>query len=628
MVDPPKTTNPSGNSGGSGGSNPPKPDHKDPYYTSSSDPPGNIITPIVLCSSNYDEWARSTRLSFTSRRKITFLEGTKIKLDPDKLFDWRCIQALLIQWVLNTIDPTIKKQIYFYEEVSPLWEMLRKRYSASHATRKQQLKSELAACVQTSSMSIEEYFGKLQPLWDELHNLTPLPTCACGALASLDTAYQKIREEESLWKASDAPIVNEFVALSLRSNPRMGDYVDKAKLWCTHCKKQGHEASTCFLKVGYPEWWENRNRRGVRSGAAASGGRGAGVGFAAGNQVAGGYCSGNISGPVAAFDLTSREDKFASRSRKCIFVCYPLDKKGWKLFDLETQEFFVSRDVTFYESEFSSISDSSSLASGSSEQGSPVVFMDWMSRVIGRWCSKRRLCPPLSLVRPPLTLPLRRRWKKALGSRWVNKIKYKSDGSMERLKARLIVFGNHQTEEIDYSDTFAPVAKMSIVRAFLVVAAVRVYAEPEAGSLECCASGGALVFLGGSPISWKTKKQKTISLSSAEAEYRSLTAIKCELKWLKGLLLGLGVSSASSVPVYSDRQSALHRAHNPVFYERFKHIEVDCHFVRDAVLDKTIFAYHVSTTLQLADFFTNPLEKQRFQFLLYKLGICDLHAPT
>ncbi|GAA0162876.1 hypothetical protein LIER_18876 [Lithospermum erythrorhizon] len=124
MVEPPKTTEQPGNSGGFGGALHPKPDHKDPYYTSSSDLLGNIITPIVLRSTNYDEWARSIRLSFTSQRKITFLEGTEAKPidDPEKLFDWRCIQALLVQWVLNTIDPSFKKQISFYDEVYyPLW---------------------------------------------------------------------------------------------------------------------------------------------------------------------------------------------------------------------------------------------------------------------------------------------------------------------------------------------------------------------------------------------------------------------------------------------------------------------------------------------------------------------------
>ncbi|GAA0169606.1 hypothetical protein LIER_24052 [Lithospermum erythrorhizon] len=66
-----------------------------------------------------------------------------------------------------------------------------------------------------------------------------------------------------------------------------------------------------------------------------------------------------------AFDLNSRKDKFASWSRKCIFVGYPLDKKGWKLFDLDTRGYFVSRDVTFYESEFPGLPHSLELLSES-----------------------------------------------------------------------------------------------------------------------------------------------------------------------------------------------------------------------------------------------------------------------
>ena len=139
---------------------------------------------------------------------------------------------------------------------------------------------------------------------------------------------------------------------------------------------------------------------------------------------------------------------------------------------------------------------------------------------------------------------------------------------------------------------------------------------------------GWVVFLGHSPISWKTKKQHTVSRSSAEAEYRSMAMTTCELKWLKGLLSCFGVTPSRSMTLHCDSQAALHMSQNPVFHERTKHIEVDCHFVRDEIVAGNIAPKFVPSSSQLADIFTKALGKRPYEYLLGKLGIRDLHAPT
>ncbi|CAO2839672.1 unnamed protein product [Amaranthus hypochondriacus] len=115
------------------------------FFLSSQDGPGNVITPIVFRGDNYEEWSRSIRLSLMTQRKINFIEGAIPKpTDEKELREWCCIQAMVVQWILNTIEPSIKKTLPYYEEAKPLWTVLQKRFNIGNGPRKQQIKKVLA----------------------------------------------------------------------------------------------------------------------------------------------------------------------------------------------------------------------------------------------------------------------------------------------------------------------------------------------------------------------------------------------------------------------------------------------------------------------------------------------------
>lgn len=139
---------------------------------------------------------------------------------------------------------------------------------------------------------------------------------------------------------------------------------------------------------------------------------------------------------------------------------------------------------------------------------------------------------------------------------------------------------------------------------------------------------GWCMFLGDALISWKCKKQNNVSKSSTEAEYRAMSAACSEIIWLRGLLAELGYSQAQPTPLHADNTSAIQIAANPVYHERTKHIEVDCHSIREAFDRLVITLPHVSTTLQIADIFTKSMSCQRHNFLVGKLMLVDLPAAS
>ena len=89
-------------------------------------------------------------------------------------------------------------------------------------------------------------------------------------------------------------------------------------------------------------------------------------------------------------------------------------------------------------------------------------------------------------------------------------------------------------------------------------------------------------------MTWKSKKQDVVSRSSAEAEYKAMAHTACEMVWLKNLLMELGFRQPEPMPMQCDNQSVIYIAQNLVFHEKTKHIEIDCHFVRDAWTKKVV----------------------------------------
>ena len=129
------------------------------------------------------------------------------------------------------------------------------------------------------------------------------------------------------------------------------------------------------------------------------------------------------------------------------------------------------------------------------------------------------------------------------------------------------------------------------------------------------------MYLGSTPISWKSGKQRTVARSSTEAEYKALADGTAEILWIRSLLTELRILSSTVTTLWCDNLGATFLSANPVFHARTKHVEVDYHFVRDRVTKQEIKVRFISSKNQLADVLTKPLPPVSFAYFRSKLRV-------
>jgi len=139
---------------------------------------------------------------------------------------------------------------------------------------------------------------------------------------------------------------------------------------------------------------------------------------------------------------------------------------------------------------------------------------------------------------------------------------------------------------------------------------------------------GYLFTIGGVPVSWKSKRQATVALSTAEAEYMALSAATQEVVWLRKFLKNFEIEQSEATVIFEDNQGCIALAKNPVAHERTKHIDIRYHFIREQIEENTIDVKYLPTEEMLADLLTKGMTKERHMKLCGKLHLSKIQKQT
>ncbi|GJZ93511.1 retrovirus-related pol polyprotein from transposon TNT 1-94 [Tanacetum coccineum] len=217
--------------------------------------------------------------------------------------------------------------------------------------------------------------------------------------------------------------------------------------------------------------------------------------------------------------------------------------------------------------------------------------------------------------------------------KWIYKVKFDEYGDVLKNKARLVAKGYRQDKSIDFEESFAPVVRIEAIRNFIANSASKnitiyqmdvkttflngklkkeVYVSQPEGFVD--PDHPSYVYRLKKAL-WSSKKQKSTTISTIEAEYIAMSRCCAQILWMRSQLSDFSFAF-NKIPLYYDNHSAIALCCNNVQHSWSKHIDIRHHFIREQVENSVVELYFVTTDYQLADIFTKALPKERFKFLL------------
>ncbi|MCO5611035.1 hypothetical protein L7F22_065285 [Adiantum nelumboides] len=309
--------------------------------------------------------------------------------------------------------------------------------------------------------------------------------------------------------------------------------------------------------------------------------------------------------------------KLDDKAVKCIFVGYSSGSKGYRLYNPATNKIFESRDVIFAETIAHPM-----VAFDVPHMQTQDVFEGFLPSFVENQESQhvdnfdqsfdQHVTPhdveeivreEQEVLREERTLP-----------KWVPLIFPRGDMSGKHSSMQLLGYSDSDWVFFPRGDMYGKHSSMQLLG----------YNDSDwAGDFDTrhSTSGNYCFFLGNACISWLSKKQPTMATSTCEAEYRTAFTATVDCVWIRRLLADLCECQQAPTTIFTDSQSAMAVARNPVFHARTKHIEVHYHYVRERLHAGEITLTYCPAQDNIADLFTKALSREKFEAFRKALGL-------